>query len=515
MVLVEGGHETKFMTDYTTWTDGGTGSVTGFTQNGANQNRQLYGIDPWGRTTVVWEAVPTGNDGASGGWYTANPYVNIDINQLYRYSVWVNRTIQGGTTPGVDEGGAFYFGLRNYTNTTMITAIRVNDDTATTNPYFYVTANPPESALPTGEWILVVAHVFPHDWTDTSNHADSGRYKTTGYYGAITYDWKWNPLANRGGHRSYLYYNEDATARQRWCYPRVDIIDGTEPTIPQLLSGNYYDPAYDNNVSHIGRNSIVVSSNFSEVGPVDGLAAYWPLNGNMLEYSGNGYHGETGSSIEDVERTVASVVDGLAPRDKGCYYFPDSAAVDIIGIGTANERYITCADSAAWSWSCWIYKTIAYGNDGIGGHWEQYNGAEPAGRLSFINTTTIHGYFATPGTNATMVRSSGTWILDEWWHLVITHTTGNVYKTYENGIEVCTMTAAGTINFNRIGRNPEVSGWASLDGYMMDFRIYNKVLEAKEIIILSNTFDTDAANRIEMEVGANTWYTFGQFKEGL
>ncbi len=212
--------------DYTTWTLG-QGSVGGFSKNGTDtENWRIMGEDPWGKTTIVWEARPDDAGNASGGW---NYYLPIDNTKLYRFSVWVNRTVLGAN-------GRFYFGTTGYGAVYGVT--RLSDETIQTNPYFYTSSSPPSSTqLPEGEWVLVVGHVFPHTHTENLNHPDSGRYTLSGRLGNIANDYKWLPGTTGSRHRTYLYYATDISARQQWVYPRVDVIDGTEPSINELLNG--------------------------------------------------------------------------------------------------------------------------------------------------------------------------------------------------------------------------------------------------------------------------------------
>ena len=297
--------------------------------------------------------------------------------------------------------------------------------------------------------------------------------------------------------------------------------DGSEPSIGDLLTGAFDQPhsaaSTSVPITFVGRNKSVSAHGISEVGPTEGLIAYWPLNGDMLDYSGNGYHGETGDegADPDAERTSATVVEGAAPRDRYCYTFQDSgsngAAIDIAGVGGSNEKYILCAAGEEWSWSVWCYKTTAYSNHGIGGNWEDFSN----GRLSFNSTIQMTIY--TTGTDPTIDISSATWSTGVWFHLAVTHTTGNVVTVYKDGVSVGTAATnpTGDILFNRIGRNSTNSSWTSFGGYMMDFRIYNKVLTASEINILSKMFDTDATEAPQMMIGKEELNVFGEFKEQM
>lgn len=246
--------------------------------------------------------------------------------------------------------------------------------------------------------------------------------------------------------------------------------------------------------TNIGRNGVVASANFSEVGPADGLIGYWPMNGNLLDYS---------ESNNDGTATGATIDTASAPRDRSCYDFTNSTAdkIDLPNI-------ITLSAGAAWSWSFWGYKD-SYSDEGIGG-----NDTDIAnGRLSFNSATQLT--IETTGT-APLIPVSA-FPTSTWFHFVIIHSTGNVVTVYRDGSSVGFGAAnpTGDILFNRIGDNPDNSGWLSFNGLMFDFRIYDRLLTPSEINILAKTFDTDATNRTEMEIGTDTWYTFGEFKEQL
>jgi hypothetical protein len=332
--------------------------------------------------------------------------------------------------------------------------------------------------------------------------------------------------------RCILYSDDAGTARLSYVYPRIDLVDGTEPTIADLMSGNYYDPNYVNDISNIGKNGTVVSTKFSEVGPTDGLLGYWPLNGDMLEYSGNELHGETGTGGGvSSERTEATVVGGLAPRDKFCYSFDDVGdAIDFIGINLSRTGpYIRLNDGETWSVSFWGFHTTAqgWGTDGICGNWLSYgfnsvSGAIPGGRIAFGSSTTFQTYTTTTSSAATFYWGNHPTLsslpLDRWFPFVITHNASNSFEWYIDGINITPLAGdiiAGDIYVNRIGRNPDDSGWVSFDGNMMDFRIYDHVLTLPDIDILSKTFDTDSTPRTEMKSGGNGLYTFGEFQEDL
>ncbi len=208
--------------DYTTWTLG-SGSAPGFNQNGTTaENERISSTDPWGNTTVVWEAQPDATSNADGGWNTSN--FSVDNTKTYRYSVWVWRNANGN--------GNFYLGCHGYGSTNGV--IKLSDGSNQTNPYFISSSNVPQA----GRWELVVGHVYPAGYGGTTNHPESGRYTVDdGRVGNIANDYKWRPETTSGNFRTYLYYCTNTSVRQRFVYPRVDVVDGTEPSIAQLLEG--------------------------------------------------------------------------------------------------------------------------------------------------------------------------------------------------------------------------------------------------------------------------------------
>lgn len=209
------------------WTTG-SGGTTGFNQNGATaENERINATDPWGNNAVIWETRPTGDSGGDGGWETT--WFNIDRTKLYRFSVWVKRTSS-------TAGGNFYLGM--YDNNTVV---MLADDGAQGNPYWDC---PGVGVLTQNVWYLVVGHVFPSDTKHRTNHSETGRYTISGGvagrenvgYCNIGGDLRWSTSATQAIHRVYHYYCGDNTTRLQFYGPRVDVIDGTEPSIEDLLN---------------------------------------------------------------------------------------------------------------------------------------------------------------------------------------------------------------------------------------------------------------------------------------
>lgn len=227
----EKGVANRNLIDYSTWAIGTSGSQTGFSQIGDGDSI-IEDLDPFGKPVAVWRTL--NNDIASdadGGWETgAYP---IDNTKTYRVSVWVKRKVLGN--------GSFYLGIYGYSGGTNTILNNSDGVTNNTNPYFDARG----WVLPVDEWFLVVGHIHPYNHTSTTNHPESGWYRVKGekYIDINIGDYRWKSDSTAVTHRTYLYYSTDPLTDQRWCYPRIDLCDGTEPTIQDLLrgEGNIYN----------------------------------------------------------------------------------------------------------------------------------------------------------------------------------------------------------------------------------------------------------------------------------
>lgn len=207
------------------WTMGTT-TMAGYANNG-DDNERLIELNPFGQEDVIWTVTDDDTTStADGGWNGVT--LNIDNLKMYRYSVWVKREVLGN--------GHFYFGCRCFDVSGSTLTIRyTHAETGTTNPYFETNVNFGEWGN-VGDWYLVVAHVWPYGTPVTSKHPDSGVYDVNGnrIY-EITYDFVWPLGAEKTAHRSYLYYSTIVGTKQAWYSPRLDVCDGTEPDIHNLI----------------------------------------------------------------------------------------------------------------------------------------------------------------------------------------------------------------------------------------------------------------------------------------
>lgn len=210
------------------WTTG-SGDFTGFSQNGSTvENERIFSDDPWGNQSVVWETRPTGTTDADGGWNSS--YYSIDKTKLYRFSVWVRRTTSS-------SGGTFYLG----TGAGGQEVMRTDNGAEQGNPYWECEGT---GALTQNVWYLVCGHIYPYFTTVTGRHPETGMFtiangptKVRDVNGCnIGQDLKWAPSSTSALHRTYHYYCGDNTTRLQFAFPRIDLCDGSQPSIQELLT---------------------------------------------------------------------------------------------------------------------------------------------------------------------------------------------------------------------------------------------------------------------------------------
>ena len=214
---------------YDTWT-AGAGGATGFGANGnTGENQRVLDTDPFGNTSLVWETRASGDGGADGGWNSDT--ISIDRTKLYRFSVWVRRTSATG-------GGTYYFGTAGGSECPYA----LGTSSAMCNPYWHCGS---PSSLTQNQWYLTIGHIFPNSYTSTAAHPDTGIWLPNGTLGLSINqcnisggDLKWGNSSDSTYHRTYHYYCGDSTTRLQFFQPRIDLCDGTQPTLAALLSNN-------------------------------------------------------------------------------------------------------------------------------------------------------------------------------------------------------------------------------------------------------------------------------------
>lgn len=343
------------------WGVGNT-APTGYdlNQTVSNENSRLYDTDPWGNSNIVWGTYASGDGNNDGGWNTS--WQNVDRTKLYRFSVWVRRTSS-------TAGGTFYHGVYGTGGTW---GVRRNDNgTIEGNPYWDCVGT---SSFTQNVWYLVVGHVYPAGTSYTGAHPDTGVYTIAGgvtknravNFCNIGSDVQWLSDTTQGLHRTYHFYCGDNTTRLQFAYPRMDLCNGNQPSIRELLNrspaaiydtsgrGNhhYLSGYYVPNSSSPRKFDMTQSNWITRVGALNGVSStctvvmwYATIDGQELWVRGNDsggvylsasygnpyYHSGVGSPTNYVNLNVVTNPETPVDYRDGTYRMWEAKGVDFTG----------------------------------------------------------------------------------------------------------------------------------------------------------------------------------------
>jgi hypothetical protein len=175
-------------------------------------------------------SISVGGNGWMGGWNSA--FIQVDNTKKHRVSTLVNIKNKGGAIQSSLERGYIYLGVNNAPDPLQNSNTGVGD----TNPYFHVTQ---VELLPEDEWLLLVGYVFPVNTPNQPISTDAGVYivSTKDLLYQTTSEYRFTLSTNTLQHRCYHYYDQIPGIDVLYNDPRIDVCDGSEPTISQLLNG--------------------------------------------------------------------------------------------------------------------------------------------------------------------------------------------------------------------------------------------------------------------------------------
>jgi hypothetical protein len=395
-----------------------TGGVTGYNQNGqTNENQRTITTNPWVDSDVIWGSYPNGSDFDDGGWNT--DWFNIDNTKLYRFSVWVKRTSS-------TYGGTFYLGM--YANGDG--SRRMDNSAVEGNAYWNCTGT---GGLTQDVWYLYVGHVYP--W----NTSYTGRHPNTGYYfvnnptkqGDVngcnigTGDLKWSTNSTQGIHRTYHYYCADSTTRLQFYDPRVDLVDGKEPSITELVN---YSPARWRNLAS---NSI----NFS----ISSKPTYSTTAKGLFNFNGSStfFTSPENSSFNTETFTIECWARTSSINQNGFLFEK----------GNVNSQYAVFLENP---------------------------------NIKIRTNTGLSGLADLQFTAASYIQANV-------WFLVTASYNNGLKKFYINGVLLGTQTVSGTLNTNANGMSIGVYGGENggrgyyYSGDIANLKFYNRVLTDTEI----------------------------------
>ncbi len=229
--------------DTTTWAEGGN-SAAGFNRYGPpDANAIVLGETPGGNQGLIWSCVPGSGNKNDGGWQTTR--INIDASIPHRYMVWAKKT---GSNDGLTR-----FATNGFDANGVKTIAKLNDQ-INNNPFMFT------GDLPSlDKWYLMVGVVHEIGFTGTSS--EGGIYDPlTGAKVATITDYKYLAGTVQTQHRAFLREVADAnnaTTGQFLYAPRLERMDGTEPSIQDIIDAEYSSIYYlDNDSDTFGNPEI-------------------------------------------------------------------------------------------------------------------------------------------------------------------------------------------------------------------------------------------------------------------
>ena len=396
-----------------------SGSIGIYNQNGpTDENQRTLTTNPWGDTDVIWGSYPNGSGDADGGWNTNG--FNIDRTKLYRFSVWMKRT--SSTTGGTAYLGGTAWDASQYLKRTV-------DSVDEPNPYWYYNNI---SSFTQNVWYLVVGHLYPYNTTYTGRHPDSGLYnagstvKVADIGGnTVGGDFKFSSASTYAYHRVFHYYCGDNTSRLQFYDPRVDLVDGKQPSITELV-------------------------NFSP-------AKWRNLASNSINFS---------ISSKPIYSTTA----------KGLFSFNGSST-----FFTSPEN--SSFNTETFTIECWA-RTSSINQNGFlfekGNVNSQYAVFLENPNIKIRTNTGVSGLADLQFTAASYIQANV-------WFLVTASYSYGLKKFYINGVLLGTQTVSGTLNTNANGMSIGVYGGENggrgyyYTGDIANLRFYNRVLTDAEV----------------------------------
>ena len=182
----------------------------------------MWGTGPKGGNIPLWKCTSSGDGNADGGWDYPNSF-KVDVNKTYRFMVPVKMETITGTS------GSAYLGIQSNT------VCNLNTTTPNSNPYFFSTGR---TTFIVGRWYLIVGYVYPSGSTGATNTGAHIYDMTTGSIVANGNNYCWNSTTTQSGSRAYMYYATTAGNIQYFAPPVVEVVDGSESSINELLQAS-------------------------------------------------------------------------------------------------------------------------------------------------------------------------------------------------------------------------------------------------------------------------------------
>ena len=204
---------------------------------GVNENAIVMTDLPDGSQGLAWHCIPSGNSSADGGFNRGGNAQPVDSTKMYRICSWFRRN--------VNQQGSTYHGLYNYNAAgANIGVANANNAGSGANTNFYMFYGD----LPTvDEWYMVVSYLHPEGSPSKTRMGGIYKHGDINKQANIVQDGRFVPGTVEISVRDYLFYaTSPAGSSQHIVQPRIDLVDGNEPSLSELLSAEPAVKRYDN-----------------------------------------------------------------------------------------------------------------------------------------------------------------------------------------------------------------------------------------------------------------------------
>lgn len=206
----------------------GTGNQLPYVPYSSTDNKRELGLNPFGVSDVLWRGKSQISTGWCGGLsLSSSSYVPHDNAKAYRYACWFKRNTW--------SEGNLYFGIQGVVQAGASWADN-------SNYYFWYTGI--NTILQPDKWYLAVGYIYPSTHTDAIVDIRSGVYDAQTGIKVLTSSFYARQKAGitNYGLRIAQYNCSTTDPEVDFWQPRIDLCDGREPSIEELLKKNPLAP---------------------------------------------------------------------------------------------------------------------------------------------------------------------------------------------------------------------------------------------------------------------------------